>query len=225
MQEHQLSRETLLVDGVNSLQRYYLNNFMDADRQEGMDLMTGYATFTVLRDGEHPAEDAAARYARLQRADMSLVEAARALMDETDVGDMLDSSSEDAFVHIKKHRRNMLAQMGGPTLDLRWLPGDLQQHMKASASSPLYEDDGSTAVTEEALLAMDHRTASDIPWWAIVDTSDEEKDEDNDHKIQTSVNLGHVIGGLVAAVQAPLATAVAVLCTLGWTNWRDPEED
>jgi hypothetical protein len=214
-----------LDDGVNSLQRYYLNNFMDADRQEGMDLMTGYATFTVLRDGEHPAEDAASRYARLQRADMSLVEAARALMDETDVGDIMDSASEDAFVHIKKNRRKVLAQMGGPTLDLRWLPGDLQQHMKASASLPLSDDDGSTTVTEEALLAMDHRTASDIPWWAIVDTSDEETEEDNDHKMQTSVNLGHVIGGLVAAVQAPLATAVAVLCTLGWTNWRDLEEE
>jgi len=25
-------------DGANSLQRYYLNNFIDADRQEGMDL-------------------------------------------------------------------------------------------------------------------------------------------------------------------------------------------
>ena len=33
-------------DGMNSLQRYYLNNFLDADRQEGMDLLVGYANFS-----------------------------------------------------------------------------------------------------------------------------------------------------------------------------------
>ena len=32
-------------DGVNSLQRYYVNNFIDADRQEGMDLLVGDAEF------------------------------------------------------------------------------------------------------------------------------------------------------------------------------------
>jgi hypothetical protein len=34
-----------LDDGVNSLQRYYVNNFIDADRQEGMDLLVGDAEF------------------------------------------------------------------------------------------------------------------------------------------------------------------------------------
>ena len=34
-----------LDDGVNSLTRFYLNNFLDADRQEGMDLLTGFAKF------------------------------------------------------------------------------------------------------------------------------------------------------------------------------------
>lgn len=32
-------------DGVNSLQRYYVNNFIDADRQEGMDLLVGDSEF------------------------------------------------------------------------------------------------------------------------------------------------------------------------------------
>ena len=36
-----------LDDGMNSLQRYYLNNFMDADRQEGVDLLVGHADFST----------------------------------------------------------------------------------------------------------------------------------------------------------------------------------
>ncbi|KAL3771016.1 hypothetical protein ACHAW5_002274 [Stephanodiscus triporus] len=39
------TRRGALDDGVNSLQRYYLNNFIDADRQEGMDLLVGDAEF------------------------------------------------------------------------------------------------------------------------------------------------------------------------------------
>jgi hypothetical protein len=35
-----------LDDGMNSVQRYYLNNFLDADRQEGMDLLTGHQRFS-----------------------------------------------------------------------------------------------------------------------------------------------------------------------------------
>ena len=39
------TRRGALDDGVNSLQRYYVNNFIDADRQEGMDLLVGDAEF------------------------------------------------------------------------------------------------------------------------------------------------------------------------------------
>ena len=190
-----------LDDGVNSLQRYYLNNFMDADRQEGMDLMTGYASFTVLREGEEPHEDAASKYARLKRADMSLVEAARVLMEDLDEGESMDEAS---FVHIKRRRKNILSQMGGPTLDLRWLPGDLQSHMKASTNA-------------KALQDLDRRTTSDAPWWIIADTS---SDGENDHEEMQAppVNSGHLIGGLIAAVQAPVSTATAVLLTVGWIH-------
>ena len=34
-----------LDDGVNSLQRFYLNNFIDGNRQEGMDLLVGFSKF------------------------------------------------------------------------------------------------------------------------------------------------------------------------------------
>merc|ERR1711862_73951 len=40
------TKRGMIDDGINSLQRYYLNNFLDADKQEGIDLMTGYIPFT-----------------------------------------------------------------------------------------------------------------------------------------------------------------------------------
>jgi len=46
-----------LDDGMNSLQRYYLNNFIDADRQEGMDLLTGYLKFDDSSDEIEDEED------------------------------------------------------------------------------------------------------------------------------------------------------------------------
>ncbi len=41
-----------LDDGLNSVTRFYLNNFVDADRQKGMDLLTGFANFEVNVDKE-----------------------------------------------------------------------------------------------------------------------------------------------------------------------------
>ncbi len=41
------TRRGAFDDGLNSLQRYYLNNFIDADRQEGMDLLVGSVEFDV----------------------------------------------------------------------------------------------------------------------------------------------------------------------------------
>ena len=198
-----------LDDGINSLQRYYLNNFMDADRQEGVDLMVGHASFSILRDGDEPHDDAASKYAILKRANMSLLQAARTLLDEQQndagtakdgVGDQLNEAS---FVSIKGARKNILSQMGGPTLDLRWLPGDLQSHMKASANAGQLQD-------------LDRRTASDTPWWVIEDdASNEEKDDDDGRILQNPVNIGHMLGGVIAAIQAPVTTASTVLLILG----------
>ena len=210
-----------LDDGINSLQRYYLNNFMDADRQEGVDLMTGHVPFSVLRDGEEPHDDAASKKALLKRADrnkmdMSLLQAARTMLEDGDAaGDrMLDEAS---FVSIKRRRRkNILSQMGGPTLDLRWLPGDLQSHVKASANA-------------EELQDLDRRTASDSPWWVINnddDTSDAERNEnDRREELQKPVNIGHVLGGLIAAIQAPVSTASTVLLILGCMQHDSRKED
>jgi len=37
------TKQGILDDGINSLQRYYLNNFHDAERQEAIDLIVGNA--------------------------------------------------------------------------------------------------------------------------------------------------------------------------------------
>ena len=127
---------------------------------------------------------------------MSLLQAARSILDEQDDGEVLNEAS---FVHIKKHRKNPLSQLGGPTLDLRWLPGDLQSHMKASANA-------------NALQDLDRRTASDTPWWVI---DEDLADKDEHDELHLPVNIGHLLGGLIAVMQAPVSTATTILLVLG----------
>ena len=46
------TKKGAMDDGVNSLTRYYVNNFIDADRQEGMDLLAGNVEFSSSTDDE-----------------------------------------------------------------------------------------------------------------------------------------------------------------------------
>jgi hypothetical protein len=171
---------------MNSLQRYYLNNFLDADRQEGMDLMVGYADFST-DDSFVPVS--------LQKT--------RSLL--------LSSSEESKYALMKQRKRRRISEVRG--LDLRWLPGDLQSHMKSNAW-------GVTQETKEALESMDQRSASDEPWWVISEdnSSDEDKEGDNEPMVSVTANTGTVIGALVATIQAPMATATAIVCMLGLAN-------
>ena len=199
-----------LDDGFNSLQRYYLNNFLDADRQEGVDLMTGYASFSVLRDGDEPQDETRSKYSSWEEANLSLAQAARTLSDKQHAESDGNGLYEASFVHIKRHRRNILSQIGGPTLDLRWLPGDLQSHMKGSANAA-------------ELQALDHRTALDTPWWVIDESSVDIDDSDSSRDIQKPPNIGHVLAGLIAVMQAPVSTAATILLILGWTYRKSSE--
>jgi len=174
------TKKGALDDGMNSLQRYYLNNFLDADRQEGMDLMVGYADFS-MDDSVDPD---------------SLQEMARSLL--------LSSSDETRFAK----RRRIAASRG---LEMRWLPGDLQSHMKSYAW-------GVNKETKETLEAMEQRAASDAPWWVAEETSSDEDRDDDETVARTSVNTGHLIGAIVAALQAPGVTAAAVVCMLGFSG-------
>lgn len=46
------TKRGVLDDGLNSVTRFYLNNFLDADRQKGMDLLTGFSKFETNDDEE-----------------------------------------------------------------------------------------------------------------------------------------------------------------------------
>lgn len=209
------TKQGALEDGMNSLQRFYLNNFIDADRQEGMDLMVGHADFAItLTEGDDE------KYADLQpiestkrRADLSLAEAVRAMVNSATDG----AETDDEITYLPIHRKRLV----GGGLDLRWLPGDLQSHMRASAATP-----GESL--QNLMKHMDRRAASDIPWWVLPDSDEDEnneEDEDEDHSRQSPLNSGHVLAAFIAGLQAPLSTAAAILCGLGFSVLQDEEED
>ncbi|KAL3902834.1 MAG: hypothetical protein SGILL_010681 [Bacillariaceae sp.] len=214
-----------LDDGMNSLQRYYLNNFLDADRQEGYDLLVGYAAFSNV--GEIPLEieelvyleeedkeqntdgknagidDATAR----ARRSMSLYEAAREKM----MSGVVDSSRSQN----RKYIRNRLQDIGipkkehatveddlGASLDLRWLPGDLQTHLRSqaegTASSLDVDPEESSSSPEDpaarkngfdfqkALRIIDERSTQVLPWWA-----ESLESEDSDEEVIGSLSFEH----------------------------------
>ena len=175
------TRKGALDDGMNSLQRYYLNNFLDADRQEGMDLLTGYADFSI-DDSVDPDE-----------------------VRNTALSMLLSSSDEK---QIAKRRRLAASS----ALEMRWLPGDLQSHMKSHAW-------GVNKETKETLEAMEHRAASDDPWWVAEETSSgENSDDEDDSVVRTNVGMWHLIGAVAAGLRAPGVTAASIVCMLGFTK-------
>lgn len=165
-----------LDDGLNSLQRYYLNNFIDADRQEGMDLLAGNAEFHLI-----PFDD---------DAELSRVF-------------LLQELSRDKRRGFNKDHLRIKVKGNDTTrkLTLAWLPGDLRHHMKSEAlrsrsplssaameeriratkSSDFLMKVTSSAVepihsfldvnTIERLQSIDRRALSARPWWALVDSS------------------------------------------------------
>jgi hypothetical protein len=188
------TKKGALDDGMNSLQRYYLNNFLDADRQEGMDLMVGYANFTniesLVLDDDHIHEDEGATSTEEEAFDSRTIqEAAR----QTFFGNILEGLSETHKKDLKKRLGHI--DVTGTTvgkkrysrrqLDLRWLPGDLQHHVISKAR--MDEDDVSNSndshgvmkefSSQAALEAIDRRAATDEPWWIAFDdtTSDGEE--------------------------------------------------
>jgi hypothetical protein len=174
------TKKGALDDGMNSLQRYYLNNFLDADRQEGMDLLTGYADFSIDESVDPDV---------LRNTALSM---------------LLSSSDKKQFA---KRRREAASR----ALKMRWLPGDLQSHMKSHAW-------GLNKETKETLEAMEHRAASDDPWWVSDETSSGENSDEDDPVARTNVGTWHLIGAIAAALQAPGVTAASIVCLLGITN-------
>ena len=218
-----------LDDGINSLQRYYLNNFIDADRQEGMDLLVGHESFAIVDDTDVDNEEIASG------------------------PDLRGSDGKDAFRKMllfgsntqgpsnvaagKALRRGLLsmgsdstsdgsddANGGNPLeLDFNWLPGDLKSHMR---SSVVLAEERRSAL----LKSIDSRSSRDLPWWVREDaTSDDETVGGSSGSEDVSTisaagapqtenpvlpSGGHLLGTLVAVSRAPLATALSIVCVL-----------
>ena len=250
-----------LDDGMNSLQRYYLNNFLDADRQEGMDLMVGYATFSnalvesssssssSIGDGQ---DDGCSNLTVTddERFDVNTEqEVARQAL----LGDVLNGLSDEQ----KKDLENRLGEVDIPvkslarscdtTLDLRWLPGDLQGHLRFQASQAGRNSRGSTERrriefnSKAALEAIDQRASTDDPWWSVIGDSssdDSEKDDSDNPRNGTSVAVDppqtnggaihhpHVstvqlLIALVLGIKSPLALGAAVVGLLAFVYMQE----
>ena len=174
---------------------------------------------------------------------MTVQEAARQMLLDVDpslgVVSEYDSDSDHVRIKFKRHevlmsRENGSRQSHG-SLDLRWLPGDLQSQVRSLVSSSLASHHypsselrptataSSINKVRDLLRDMDERSTSDMPWWVVADTSDTEVSSEVSKNraaraqmhemVSSSSNSagGYLIGALIAGVQKPLATAAVVM--------------
>lgn len=212
-----------LDDGMNSLQRYYLNNFLDADRQEGMDLMVGYAKFSnvggsslssrSIVSNEEEEEDVYGTYA-----------ARRAFLGNLFGHEHQEGASAIALDEDEKD-----------ALDLRWVPGDLQDHLRSQADDNAAEPEIAAAFKTEkkqrfefssskALKAMDQRSTSDLPWWSLTSGISSD-DEENSSKITEpldphqrhpiTMTKSQVLGILIMGFRSPKTLSTSIVGLLG----------
>jgi hypothetical protein len=208
------TKKGALDDGMNSLQRYYLNNFQDADRQEGIDLLLGYQHFSSAEDelrNDDPNEKSIPPVGIRRNKALSIQEAAREIL----MGSVNEKDSNDDAMHVRiKFKPNLPAGgasfQAGRFLELRWLPGDLQTQVRSLISS--------AGPNEKSLLrAMDQRSSTDLPWWVDSDTSIPSDNGDfkslplREAELATNNNPGYLIGTIIAGTRFPLATASLVV--------------
>eukprot|EP00562_Extubocellulus_spinifer_P002017 CAMPEP_0178474686 /NCGR_PEP_ID=MMETSP0696-20121128/2728_1 /TAXON_ID=265572 /ORGANISM="Extubocellulus spinifer, Strain CCMP396" /LENGTH=1086 /DNA_ID=CAMNT_0020101943 /DNA_START=333 /DNA_END=3593 /DNA_ORIENTATION=- len=232
------TRRGALDDGINSLQRYYLNNFIDADRQEGMDLLAGNEEFTFIGDD---SEDQG-----VLAADGGTKDALRNLLLFGPNNVKRDSSgSLEAGKALRQSMRSSRRSGGSSRiatgrnpleLDFNWLPGDLKGHMRSSAT---FAEERRSGLLKSIDARSAAAAASDLPWWVVDYSSDDEAQENatdlgtssSGSRAENSIvpSGGHLLGALVAASQAPITTAVCIVCIL-WpgllsTTTADDETD
>jgi hypothetical protein len=195
------TKKGALDDGVNSMTRFYLNNFLDADRQEGMDLLTGYAKF-----------DTSDELGGLDHL----------------VPKSVSQKSKKTLMDLFRREKKTDAMALDSSLSLTWLPGDLQSHMRSSALSSLAlqnEDTGSGSSIvslSSALQDIDRRAMLDDPWW-VNQSDDDDQDQSSEAKDdsmarQLSIlkfsSSGTSLAALIASIKAPIATAIAYICLI-----------
>jgi hypothetical protein len=162
----QRTKRGALDDGMNSLTRYYLNNFADVDRQEGMDLMTGSIPFTnVDHHNNHHDSIVGLSMAEIRhdrRAFLRRLERQNNKQHEKHaVGQQREAKSET-------HDGRRLRRQPQRPLDLRWLPGDLKDMIMGMISSQSMDANISSCFDATMISGIDHRASSHLPWWAIM---------------------------------------------------------
>ena len=181
-----------LDDGVNSLTRFYLNNFLDGDRQEGMDLLTGFVEFDTTESPEEIKSDH--KHSRGSKA--------------------TNLSKKRIKELFEQERLNSVA--ADPRLSLNWVAGDLQSHFRSAALSRAFKDDGLLVTSSDvslsvALRDIDRRAMLDDPWWAT-ESDDETSNRATTKKRVISSSSSYVMGALIASIKAPITTAIALIC-------------
>jgi SacI homology domain len=206
-----------LDDGMNSLQRYYLNNFQDADRQEGVDLLVGFQPFTIVsNDTEVSGADDHPTGAFTFHG-ISLQEAAHRAVLGSDA-DQVEGDGDHVRIKVSRRRRSgkfaLLAQ-STPHLDLRWLPGDLQTQMRG-----LISPDVTNAAPSLTLQSLESRSKLEQPWWVTSGSFSDEEDASTqnqnvaDAEVAALNNPGYLMGAVVAGSQSPFMMATVVLAIL-----------
>ena len=212
-------------DGVNSLSRYYINNFIDADRQEGMDLLVGSTEFNLMPDDMN---DESSRILMLQE---------------------LANRSKKRRGYDESHRRIKVEPddtLGTDDEQIQLL--DLMKSEAQRSRSPLSpaaeEEDLDAPTSSDFLLQVSSSAAGDEvlpisrssvkPWWVSSSTNREADESDTSQKqtvdklyipetklkgsnLIQQVNAKYVLGRKRAAVtsfilllKAPILTAAVV---------------
>lgn len=214
-----------LDDGMNSLQRYYLNNFLDSDRQEGCDLMVGYVTFSNTGDMPMEFDDfvednvddddsnstTTTNGSSKSGSELSLRQPILASARDAMLKDVVNSATFQNREDVRDRLRDVGVgsdidrEVLEEALDLRWLPGDLQTHLRSQAggdtasSNPRTDPQQSNTEndkvkvrpatssggfqTQVALKAIDDRSKEIVPWWVELPENwlagtEEDKEED-----------------------------------------------
>ena len=210
------TKKGALEDGMNSLQRYYLNNFLDADRQEGIDLLTGHHPFnklaSLLDDFREVGE--ARSFAELKPLNNDFTQGAGR------------NSHKFSFAKSKKDSIRKVAKATELTFPFKWLPGDLQSHVWN-----LYPRQKNSCMTAStfAFEGVHRRAAELLPWWcSSCDYSQDQLIADDtaaepctalaEAKISALNNAGYILGALAVALHRPQALAVIIAALVGLTH-------
>ena len=179
------------------------DNFLDADRQKGMDLLTGFAQFDITLES----------------------------IDYEKRQDRAFESRKDSMQRMNKQGSSTSSNNASSQLNLGWLPGDLEGHLRSAAmaidesiesgsNTSSSSSSSSTLSIQKALIDICRRTGLNNPWW--VDESEQEMLllESSSKSLQpiteesSGSNSGQLIGGLIALQKAPLASILAILSFL-----------